>query len=90
MHIIGGGGGDSPPCSAASVSNYAYHPGAKPGKKHALNSELRLLTYVYGILLRVDHIKVDARITWLNLALQLNTSHKMFSEGKQTHVGMEP
>ena len=38
------------------LSNCAYYPGAKPGKKHALNnqyalySELRLLTRVYGIL----------------------------------------
>ena len=37
------------------VSNCTYYPGAKPGKKHALNnqyapnSELRLLTHVYGI-----------------------------------------
>ena len=37
------------------LSNCAYHPGAKIGKKHALNmqyalnSELRLLTRVYGI-----------------------------------------
>ena len=36
------------------LSNCAYYPGAKPGKKHALNnqytpnSELRLLTRVYG------------------------------------------
>ena len=36
------------------MSNCAYYPGAKPGKKHALNkqyalnSELRLLTRVYG------------------------------------------
>jgi len=36
------------------LSNYAYYPGAKPRKKHALNkqyafnSELRLLTGVYG------------------------------------------
>ena len=36
-------------------SNCAYYPGAKPGKKHALNkqyvlnSELRLLTRVYGM-----------------------------------------
>ena len=38
------------------LSNCAYYPGAKPGKKHALNnqyalnSKLRLLTRVYGIL----------------------------------------
>ena len=37
------------------LSNYAYYPGAKPGKKHvlniqyALNSELRLLTRVYSM-----------------------------------------
>ena len=36
------------------LSNCTYYPGAKPGKKHALNkqyalnSEMRLLTHVYG------------------------------------------
>ena len=38
------------------LSNRAYYPGAKPGKKHALNNqyapntELHLLTCVYGSL----------------------------------------
>ena len=38
------------------LSNCAYYPGAKPGKKYALNnqyapnSELRLITRVYGTL----------------------------------------
>ena len=39
--------------------NCTYYPGAKPGKKHALNkhyallSQLRLLTHVYGMLVTV-------------------------------------
>ena len=39
----------------SQLSNCAYYPGAIPGKKHALNkqyvlnSELRLLTCVYGM-----------------------------------------
>ena len=47
------------------LSNCAYYPGAKPGKKHALNnqyapnSELRLLTRVYGIVIVADTSAID-------------------------------
>ena len=42
-----------------NLSNCAYYPGAKPGRKHALNnqyalnSELRLLTRVYSMLVQL-------------------------------------
>jgi len=42
------------PSRKFTLSNCAYYPDAKPGKKHALNnqyepnSELRLITRVYG------------------------------------------
>ena len=38
------------------MSNCTYNPGAKPGKKHALNIELRILTNVYGILVSVFEV----------------------------------
>ena len=40
------------------LSNCAYYLGAKPGKKHALNSELCLLTYAYGI----SHVRLHISV----------------------------
>ena len=55
--------------TGTQLSNCAYYPGAKPGKKHALikqyalNSELHLLTRVYGIIVRIQTRKYTELFT---------------------------
>ena len=58
------------------LSNCTYYLGAKPGKKHALNkeyavnSELRLLTRVYGMILAIKETKLYENLRMQLAALQ--------------------
>ena len=65
------------------LSKCAYYPGAKPGKKHALNkqyalnSELHLLTRVYGMLRDLGYKK-----SWL----QVNTFKTIIMKCSSSYI----